>query len=151
LNGAITIEKANLIATADNQSRTYGSPNPEFTISYTGFKNDDNATGLDTAPTISSMANPSSSVGQYDITLSGGVDNNYSFTLNNGYLDITKALLVVKADDKVIECCFTFPTLSATITGFVNGDTRNSMVSGGPSFNISGNFNWAGIYTIVPK
>ncbi|MBK7650452.1 MAG: hypothetical protein IPJ20_06435 [Flammeovirgaceae bacterium] len=146
-----TITKAQLNASADNLSRMYGENNPTFTISYTGFKNGDNEGVLNPKPIASTVANQSSSVGPYEISLAGGGATNYSISTSNGILEITKAKLTVTADDKVIECCFTFPSLSSTITGFVNGDTEASLVTGGPSYYISGNFNWAGVYSIVPK
>ena len=59
-----------------------------FTLAYSGFKNDDNASDLDVLPTISCEANVSSSVGFYDIVLSGGSDKNYYYTLINGQLEV---------------------------------------------------------------
>src|SRR5207249_890213 len=38
--------------------------------------------------------------GTYEITLSGGSDNNYSLTLSNGTLTVTAAALTVTADGK---------------------------------------------------
>jgi len=40
-------------------------------------------------PTISCTANINSPVGFYDIVLSGGLDNNYQYTLVNGRLEVT--------------------------------------------------------------
>jgi len=44
---------------------------------------------LNRIPTIICDANENSLVGFYDITLSGGIDNNYSYNLINGKLEIT--------------------------------------------------------------
>ncbi|MDZ7645931.1 MAG: MBG domain-containing protein [Cytophagales bacterium] len=87
---------------------------------------------LNPKPVAATVANQASSVGTYEITLTGGSSTNYTISTSNGVLEITKAKLIVTADDKVIECCFTFPSLSSTITGFVNGDTQASLVTGGP-------------------
>src|SRR5207247_8192505 len=38
-NGTLTINKAHLTVTADDQSRLYGDTNPTFTATISGFKN----------------------------------------------------------------------------------------------------------------
>jgi hypothetical protein len=43
--GTLTITKATLTATADNKTKLFSTPNPELTISYSGFANTDNANG----------------------------------------------------------------------------------------------------------
>ena len=78
-NGTLTINKAALIATADDKSRAYGDANPIFTVSYTGFKNSETATAIDTEPTASTTAIATTNVGTTPIALVGGSDNNYSF------------------------------------------------------------------------
>src|SRR5207302_9941360 len=40
--GTLTITKATLTVTADDQTRIYGDANPTFTVTYTGFKNGSN-------------------------------------------------------------------------------------------------------------
>src|SRR5207244_3878092 len=40
--GTLTITKATLTVTADDQTRIYGDANPSFTVTYTGFKNGQN-------------------------------------------------------------------------------------------------------------
>ncbi|MDZ7645932.1 MAG: MBG domain-containing protein [Cytophagales bacterium] len=42
-----SITQAQLHASADNQSRLYGENNPTFTISYSGFKNGDNESSIE--------------------------------------------------------------------------------------------------------
>src|SRR5207244_12007465 len=43
-DGALTITRATLTVTADNQSREYGAANPTFSETITGYKNGENAT-----------------------------------------------------------------------------------------------------------
>lgn len=62
--------------------------NPAFTLSYTGFKGADEASVIDVLPNANCSANVSSAVGNYDIVLTGGSDNNYNLTLNNGVLTV---------------------------------------------------------------
>ncbi|MCX6886093.1 MAG: MBG domain-containing protein, partial [Verrucomicrobia bacterium] len=76
----LTITKAALTATADNKSRYYGRVNPDLTITYSGFKNNETAANLTTAPTCTTPAVQSSLVGSYAITPTGGVSGNYTFS-----------------------------------------------------------------------
>lgn len=91
VNGTLTVNKANLTVTADNKSKTYNTPNPALTFSYSGFVCSDNASVIDVAPTVSTSATTTSNAGTYPITLSGGSDNNYNLNLVNGTLTINKA------------------------------------------------------------
>ncbi|KYG79215.1 hypothetical protein AWW67_12600 [Roseivirga seohaensis] len=83
----LTIGKATLTATADDKSKAYGEENPELTISYSGFANGDTKADI-TEPTASTVANASSPIGTYDITLSGGTATNYNINLVNGQLTV---------------------------------------------------------------
>ncbi|HEY8400978.1 MAG TPA: carbohydrate-binding protein, partial [Cytophagaceae bacterium] len=87
----LTINKKELTATADNKTRTYNTPNPTFTITYSGFVYGENASNLTAQPVASTTATQSSDAGTYSITLSGGSSANYSFNLVNGLLTINKA------------------------------------------------------------
>lgn len=86
-----TIAKAEVIATAETKTRVYGAPNPALTISYSGFANGEDESVLDSLPIASCVASDSDPVGGYSITLSGGSDNNYEFTLVDGSLVIEPA------------------------------------------------------------
>ena len=148
-NGTLTIGKVTLTAKADDKSRTYGASNPSFTITYTGFVNTDNASSLTTAPTASTTATVTSVVGTYPITLSGGSATNYNITTSNGTLTITKASLIVKADDKYINCGSSLPTFTSTYTTFYNGDA--STITSGPTYSLSPSCTGsAGVYIITP-
>ncbi len=52
----MTVTKATLTASADNQARIYGDPNPELTITYNGFLNADGPSKI-TQPSIATTAN----------------------------------------------------------------------------------------------
>ena len=118
--------KATLTATADDKSRTYGAANPPLTISYSGFLNGDNASSI-TAPTASTTAILTTSVGIYPIALSGGTSINYNFILVNGNLTITKATLTGTADDKSRTYGVSNPTFTISYSGFLNGDNLSSI------------------------
>ena len=91
VNGILTISKAPLTIMANNAIRKQGEPNPIFTLSYSGFKNNENYSVLDKLPTAVCTANENSPAGYYDIVLSGGSDKNYSYALFNGTLEVSAA------------------------------------------------------------
>ena len=77
--GTLTINKADLTATADNMSVTYGDATPTYTISYAGFVNGEDASVITTPPTITCDYSPTSNVGEYTISVSGnGEATNYN-------------------------------------------------------------------------
>ncbi|WKZ60950.1 MAG: MBG domain-containing protein [Cyclobacteriaceae bacterium] len=121
--GTLTITKKVLTATAANASRTYGAANPTFTITYTGFVNSEDATVIDVLPVASTTATVNSATGTYPITLSGGTDNNYSFSFVSGTLTITKATLIATAENASREFGVANPTFTISYTGFRNGET----------------------------
>ncbi|UJP65218.1 MBG domain-containing protein [Mongoliitalea daihaiensis] len=118
----LTVEKASLTITADNQSKVYGEVNPTLTFTYTGLVNGD--TEVSTEPSISTTATASSGVGTYPITLTGGLDSNYEITLAAGELEITKASVTISADNQSKVYGEVNPTLTFTYTGLVNGDEK---------------------------
>ena len=87
----LTVEKAMLTVTAGNQTKIYGSENPELTFEYDGFVNNEDVSVINTSPTASTTATEASAVGDYDIVLSDGIDNNYDFNYVSGTLTIEKA------------------------------------------------------------
>jgi hypothetical protein len=161
VNGQLTITKAHLTVTADDKSRTYGAANPTFTASYSGFKNGETlaTSGVSGSPSFSGTG-PSSTttttVGDYVITPALGMlsATNYDFTsFVNGTLTIAKVHLTVTSDDKSRAYGAANPTFTATITGFVNGETV-AVVSGTPFFSGTGPSSTAtttaGNYVITP-
>ena len=91
VDGTLTVDKAVLEVTAEDKSKIYGQPNPELTLSYSGFVNDDDVKVVDSEPSAFTSAILSSDAGSYIITADGGSDNNYSFEYQNGSLEIFKA------------------------------------------------------------
>ncbi len=84
-----SIGKAPLTATADNVNITYGDVAPTtYTISYTGFVNNEDKTVLTTAPTAACTYTQGNDAGNYDITVTGGEAQNYEITLVDGTLTV---------------------------------------------------------------
>ncbi|PYJ97189.1 MAG: hypothetical protein DME23_16805 [Verrucomicrobia bacterium] len=125
----LDVLKAPLTVAAQNKSKVYGAAMPALTATYAGFVNGDTAAGLDTPVTLGSPATAASPVGSYAITASGAADANYAITHANGTLTVTRAGLTIRADDKSRPAGQSNPPLTATYTGFVNGDTAASLDS----------------------
>src|SRR5207244_8542991 len=82
---------------------------------------------LTTPVSLSTTATAASLVGKYDILASGAADLNYSITFVKGSLEVTPASLTITADDKTKVYGAALPALTASYSGFVNGDTSASL------------------------
>lgn len=81
-----TVAKAKATVTMDDQTRAYGSANPELTWKATGLVNGDAASVLTVTPACA--ANATTAVGTADITATATADN-YDVTVVKGKLTIT--------------------------------------------------------------
>ena len=129
--GTLTISPVALTITADNQVKVYGAALPTLTASYAGFVNGDTSASLTTQPTLSTTATAGSHVSgnPYTIVASGAVDSDYTISYATGNLTITPAGLTITADDQTKVYGAALPTLTASYTGFVNGDTPASLTT----------------------
>lgn len=125
--GSITVNKALLTARADDQSVIFGDEVPELTVTYEGFVNGDDVSDI-TAPAATTTATNNSGFGVYPITLSAGSAQNYQLTLNNGTLQIGKAVLIVTAQNKEMSYGDAVPDLTMTYDGFIDGEDENDIV-----------------------
>ena len=90
VDGTLTITKAPLSITAKSYSREQGQENPDFEVTYGGFKNGEDENVLTIKPTVSTTATSSSSPGTYDIIVSSAEAQNYSISYNKGVLTVTE-------------------------------------------------------------
>jgi len=90
-NQTLTVTKAPLTITANNQTMVSGATIPTLTVNYSGFVNGDTPSALPTLPTVSTTATSSSAAGTYPITASGAVAANYTLTYVAGTLTVTAA------------------------------------------------------------
>ena len=111
--------------TANNQTKAYGERLPTLTASYSGLVNGDTSASLTTQPTLTTTATAGSDVdgGPYAITATGAVDPDYSISYAAGTLSVTPVPLTITADNQTKIYGADLPTLTASYTGFVNGDT----------------------------
>lgn len=124
INGSLEIIKASL-SLISNASKIYGSTNPTLNIEYSGFKNNETPSVIDTPPSISSSVTQSTNAGTYSINLSGGADNNYSFNLNTGSFVVNKANLTATALSASKIQGQANPAFQVSYSGFVNGETAS--------------------------
>ncbi|EHQ25599.1 MBG domain-containing protein [Mucilaginibacter paludis] len=125
VNGTMTVNRALITVTADNQAKIYGSANPVLTVAYTGFVNGDTQNSLTTLPTVSTTATVSSAAGSYLITASSAVSSNYDINYVSGTLTVSQAALTITATNQSKVYGSTNPALTASYFGFVNGETQS--------------------------
>jgi hypothetical protein len=135
-NGTLHIDPATLTYTANAVNRTYGSANPGFSGTLTGFLNGETqASATGETLTFASPATAASHVGSYAVNGSGLTANNgnYNFVQASGNaaaLTIDPATLTYAASAASRAYGSANPTLSGTLTGFVNGETQASATGG---------------------
>lgn len=128
--GNLSILKAPLSVSVINSSKVYGDENPQFTLSYTGLKNEETSANWLITPDFSTTANTRSAVGEYPVSVSGGEARNYEIkSYTSGLLSITKRDLTVKADDCERLYGEANPDFSVSYIGFVNDDSKTSLQS----------------------
>ena len=127
--GDVTVNPATLEVTASSASVAYGVNPPAITASYSGFVNGDSASSLATQPVCSTTATSLSPVGSYPSSCSGAVDPNYTFDYSNGTVHLVAALVVVTASSASMTYGGAVPAITATYSGFVNGDSAASLTT----------------------
>ncbi len=129
VSGMLTVNRAPLTITANNQTNVYGAALPTLTASYGGFVNSDSASNLSTPPTLSTTATSASPVlgSPYTITVGGAADPNYTISYVPGTLTVTPAPLTITADGQTMVYGAALPSLTASYAGLVNGDTPASL------------------------
>ncbi len=119
-DGTLHIDPKAATVTADNKTKTYGDDNPALTATVTGTVNGDTLSF-----TLATAALKFSNAGDYPITVTLGSNPNYNVTPTNGTLHIDPKTAAVTANNKTKTYGDDNPTLTATVTGTVNGDTLN--------------------------
>ena len=129
-NGTLTIAKAHLTVTANNQTRYYGEDNQPLTETITGYVNGEDATSASVSGSASGSTSADAKTGAGSPTINGSIGTlsaaNYDFTAANGTLTIAKAHLTVTANNQTRYISEDNPPLTETITGYVNGETLST-------------------------
>ena len=95
VKGTLTITKAPLKIKAGTYTRKQGEDNPEFTLTYEGFKNGETNAVLTKKPAVTTTATKVSAVGDYQVKVSGAKAQNYDISYTNGTLKVTDADAVI--------------------------------------------------------
>ena len=126
--GTLTIKKAPLTIKVNSKSRVYGDSNPQFDFTYIGLKNSDTTPIFTSQFTTSTNATKYSNVGEYQVSVSGGIATNYSFTeYQPGILSITQAPLNISVQSTAREYGKENPDFKFTYSGFKNGDASDCL------------------------
>ncbi|MEO1050456.1 MAG: MBG domain-containing protein [Bacteroidota bacterium] len=104
----LMIEKAALNASVQDVEREFGQSNPEFILQFEGFVNNDDVATLDVLPEAFTTANETSLPGEYEISISGGTDGNYTFSYTSGVLTIIPST-VTSLDELTLENISIYP------------------------------------------
>jgi len=132
--GTATINPAPLSITASSATMTYGRTVPAITASVSGLVLGQTPSVLGAGLLCTTSATSTSNVGNYQSSCSGAVDANYAFTYVPGVVSVVPATLTVTANNQSMAYGSSVPALTATISGFVNGQTlATSGVTGSPS------------------
>lgn len=133
-NGTLRVNKAPLTVAVNNSSRIYGNYNPKFEFSYSGLKNDETSPEMITAFNVATVASKTSSVGEYEIVVSGGEAKNYEIVgYTNGKLTISKAPITVIANNTKKVYGDDNPSFGFSCSGLKNDDTANTIFNINPT------------------
>lgn len=88
-DGFLIITKAPLLVGVEDATREKGMENPEFVLTFNGFKNNETKEVLTAMPVATCEADKDSPVGTYPIVVSGGEADNYEFLYKEGTLSVT--------------------------------------------------------------
>ena len=134
----VTVVKIPLTAHVANTTKVYGDANPEFNITYFGFRDGDSEVGFSVPASISTIVDNSSKVGKYDIVASGAVSDKYEISYVPGTLTVTKAPLSISAGNYTKKQGDAMPEFKASYAGFKNGENE-SVLTKQPVFSCEAN------------
>jgi hypothetical protein len=93
-----TIGSVTLHVTVDDSSKSFGDPNPTFTVTYIGFVNGDDESSLGGTLAFATAATTLSPGGTYSVTPSGLTSPNYLLDYVDGTLTIAPAAQTITFD-----------------------------------------------------
>jgi len=158
VTATFTIDKAQLVVTAQSIMREYGEENPGFTCKISGFMNEDTVLDLTKLPVITTTATSMSSAGTYDIIVSGGEAQNYEFNYVAGTLTIVPKDIAAATVTVADSCAYTGLSVCPDVTVQLDGRVltkgtdyiltfTNNVMPGIASLTIMGAGNYTGIVT----
>ena len=129
VNGSVTMTPAPLSITASSGTMTYGGSVPTITPIVSGLQNGEDPSVLGTGLTCDTAADSSSPVGDDASVCSGAMDANYTITYFFGDVTVNPATLEVTASSASVAYGVNPPAITASYSGFVNGDSASSLTT----------------------
>jgi hypothetical protein len=120
-NGVLTVNKAPLTVTANNQTKVLHAANPALTATYSGFVLGQTPASLTGTLTCTTTSTTLTAVGNFPITCSGQTSTNYAITFVPGTLSVLYAsggLCKGAAGHAILA-----PILAAGTSSFLQGTT----------------------------
>ena len=134
VDGSLDVEKASLIITAADDSKTYDGITYAGGngVSYDGFVDGEDSSVLGGTLTYDGDAQGARDAGTYVITASGLTSGNYDITYLDGALDVARRAITILADAQTKIYGEVDPDLTYTIggSGLAEGDTEAGVLSG---------------------
>ena len=127
VNGSVTMTAAPLAITVSSGTMTYGGSVPTITPIVAGLQNGDDPSVLGPGLTCDTAADTSSPAGDYASVCSGAMDANYTITYFFGDVTVNPAILQVTASSASVPYGVRPPAITASYSGFVNGDNASSL------------------------
>ncbi|MDB5960557.1 MAG: filamentous hemagglutinin N-terminal protein [Massilia sp.] len=91
--GTLTVDRAQLLVTADDQRKVYGATDPTLSASYSGFQYDDSAAVVD-GLRLQTAVGAAATAGNHPIAVAGGAAPNYGVTYRPGTVTVDNASLL---------------------------------------------------------
>lgn len=91
VTGTLTVTPSPLTIAVNDAERTQGEENPEFILTYQGWKNGDDESVLTTKPVVTTSATVQSPAGEYSINVSGAAAENYDINYQSGTLTVIES------------------------------------------------------------
>ena len=128
-DGNLTVEKADLTVGVENKSREYGDANPQFTLYYSGLKNNESTPEWIQSPTFETKANKQSPVGTYSVSISNASATNYNIMPIDGKLTVNKATLQVTPKDATRKYGDDNPKFDLSYLGLKNNESTPEWIT----------------------
>ncbi len=120
VDGTVTVNPAPVVITASSANVYENHTVPAITAAYSGLKNGETAPAT---PATCSTPADGTIVGTFASTCSGADDPHYTFTYVDGTVTVTRPTVTVTASSADVEINGTVPAITASYSGFIDGDT----------------------------
>ncbi len=125
------IKKAELTVTVNDENIIYGDAKPNYSVTFTGFANNETESVLGGELEFSSEYAQFSNIGEYVVSASGYTSNNYNIIYINGNVTVSPKEVGLTWDNLTLTYNAKEQAPTVTATGLVNNDECIVVVTGG--------------------